>query len=259
MASTLLLMESMTSNRAGIALLAMALAIIGFSRGDGAQYDNNDTMWLNFFNDSQIGETPLGLHLDGQYRRDNLGLNNQQLLIQPGLTYKLPWGVDAGSGYGYMRTYPYGEHPVPRPVPEHRIWEQISKNWKVAGLSWNTRFRLEQRQIGEFTTGASRPHSFRYENRLRFRLLTRFSVPFVDDDRYYMKVSDEIFINAGKNVGRNQFDQNRAYLAVGRKLNNRVTLECGFMEQTLKHRDGQIIENNHTLMITLNADLFGRK
>ncbi len=30
-----------------------------------------------------------------------------------------------------------------------------------------------------------------------------------------------------------------------------MKVELGFMEQTLQHRNGRVIENNHTLMLSL--------
>jgi hypothetical protein len=71
---------------------------------------------------------------------------------------------------------------------------------------------------------------------------------------------DEVFVNFGKNVTGNIFDQNRAYAAIGYNVTKTNRLEVGFMEQTLQQRNGRIIENNHTLMVAwYSTTLFGRR
>jgi hypothetical protein len=64
-------------------------------------------------------------------------------------------------------------------------------------------------------------------------------------------VWDEVFINFGDNVLLNQFDQNRAAVALGRKLSRTVNLEVGYMLQTIQRRGGRIWEQNNTVMVSL--------
>lgn len=235
-------------------LLGAALCCLAPAAAMARDYDNNGTVWLNYFGDHQIGESPWGLHLDAQVRRDNMGMNQQQYLVQPGVNYQLNERVSLGAGYGYMRTYPYGEFPLPLALPEHRVWEQASIATPCFGHRFTHRFRLEQRHLGTPRTpivGAPQFGGYRYENRFRYRLLTTFPLPFGKDSGCYLKASDEIFINFGGAVAKNTFDQNRAYLALGRNLRKDMKVELGFMEQTLQHRNGRVIENNHTLMLSV--------
>jgi hypothetical protein len=55
----------------------------------------------------------------------------------------------------------------------------------------------------------------------------------------------------GKNVAFNVFDQNRAYVALGRTVARETRLEVGFMEQTIQQRSGQVFEHNHTLQVAI--------
>lgn len=226
------------------------------------EHDNNATAWFNYFGDHGIGSGPWGLHFDTQIRRDQMGADPMQILVQPGLNYDLNERWKTGMGYGYMRTFRYGDHPLATETPEHRVWEQISTTTPFLGLKWNHRFRIEQRHIGqaEFPLGGSpRIGSFRYENRLRYRLLTTIPFRLGGNDGYYLKACDEIFLNAGRQVAKNHFDQNRAYLALGRGIGEHCKLELGFMEQTVQHRDGRVFENNHTLMVSFLSDWPFRK
>jgi len=219
--------------------IGLGLAACAGARDD----DHNANLWVNYFGDHPLTEN-WQFHLDTQVRRDNVGLNQQQYLVQPGFNWKVSPRLTLGAGYGYMRTYPYGEFPVASPVTEHRVWEQASTSTPLLNLNWNHRVRLEQRHIG-------RPGNYRYENRFRYRLLTTVPLPFGERNDWYFKASDEIFLNFGGAVARNKFDQNRAYVALGRRLARHTRKEFGFMEQPLQHRNGRVMEHNHTLMLSL--------
>lgn len=224
------------------ALMVMGLATCGWARED----DHNANLWMNYFGDHPLSEN-WQFHLDTQIRRDNVGLNRQQRLVQPGFNWKVSPKLTLGAGYGYMRTYPYGEYPIAAPVSEQRVWEQASTTTPLFGLEWNHRLRLEQRRLGQLPPNPA----FRHENRIRYRLLTTIALPFGEQDGWYLKAFDEIFLNFGGAVARNQFDQNRAYLGLGRRLARRTKLEFGFMEQSLQHRNGRVMEHNHTLMFSI--------
>ncbi len=76
-----------------------------------------------------------------------------------------------------------------------------------------------------------------------------------DKAGWYLAVYDEVFWNYGKNVGANDFDQNRAYLALGKGLSKSLKLEVGSMNQFLQQRNGRIFELNYTAMVSLFSTL----
>ncbi len=225
----------------GFLLLAASLA---------AQTDSNANGWYMYFGDHGIGKSRWGVHLEGQWRRADLGLTWQQLLLRPALNYQLNRKVMLTGGYGFVETYRYGDYPFKQRFPEHRTYEQAQITQRFLGLDWQNRLRLEQRHILGYAA--------RYENRFRYMLRTNIPLPF-DNKRYYIGLSDEILYNFGKNVAFNVFDQNRAYVALGRNMGHQTRVEAGFMEQTLQHRDGRVFEHNHTLQVAIYSRLpFGK-
>jgi hypothetical protein len=99
--------------------------------------------------------------------------------------------------------------------------------------------------------------NWRYEN--HFRYMLRTSIPLSSDKKWYLPIWDEVFLNFGTNVSKNYFDQNRAFIGIGRQLNESTKLEVGFMEQTVQRLGGEIWENNHTVTVWLTSKLpFGR-
>jgi hypothetical protein len=228
----------------------ITVLLLLFGRCAGAQTDNNANGWYMYFGDHPIGKTRWGIHLEGQWRRTNLGLTWQQLLLRPAVNYQLNKKVMLTSGYGFVDWHRYGDYPAKEEFMEHRAFEQVAITQKFLGLDWQNRLRLEQRNILGYAA--------RYENRFRYMLRTNIPLKF-GDNKQYVGVYDEIMYNFGKNVAANVFDQNRAYIALGRDIGHQTKLEAGFMEQTVQQRSGRVYEHNHTLSIAIYSKLpFGR-
>ncbi len=235
---------------AGVA--ACLLAVGGICRA--STWDQNGHLWLNYVGDHPIGTGPWGVHLEGQFRRADLGEDAQQLLLRPGINYQLTETVAVSGGYAFVETYRYGEFPVAHEFPEHRLWQQVSVRTPFLGLDWSHRLRVEQRWLGSMRLGAGGWDlaGYRYSNRLRYQLRT--SIPLTADKSWYVPVWNEVFVNVGGSLGRNDFDQNRFFVGLGRRLARHWRLEAGFMEQTLQQRGGRIWEANHTATIVLFSD-----
>jgi Protein of unknown function (DUF2490) len=233
-------------------LLALAVCAPVF-----AATDNNANGWYMYFGDHPIAKTRWGVHLEGQWRRADLGLKWQQLLLRPGVNFQLNKKVALTGGYGFVQTHRYGDFPAAAAFPEHRFFEQATITQRLAGLDFQNRLRFEQRNIGVMAKqpgGGFQRTAWRYENRFRYQLRTNVPLKFTSDE-YYLGLYDEIMFNYGKNVAKNVFDQNRAYVALGRNLGHQTRVEVGFMEQTVQHRDGLVFEHNHTLQIAIYSKL----
>jgi hypothetical protein len=216
---------------------------------------------------SQISLTDkFGFHAEVQIRRNN-GFNKwQQLLLRPGVFYNIAPNLLATAGYAYVETYPYGEIPSAKVAfPEHRIWQQVQLTQKTGNVDVISRLRLEQRFFGDASVGTFT--NTRFEN--RFRYMLRVVVPITKYEnkttKLYIPVYDEVFINFGKNVKYNSFDQNRAFLGLGLNTGKTGKFEVGYMYQFVAQRNllpdlRQIVENNHTISINWFTNLkLGKK
>lgn len=235
----------------------LILALPCFTQTAFAQTDNNANGWYMYFGDHPIAKTRWGIHLEGQWRRADLGLKWQQLLLRPGVNFQLTKKIALTGGYGFIQTHRYGDYPALSGFPEHRFFEQATITQRFAKLDWQNRLRFEQRNIGVMAKqpdGTFTRTGWRYENRFRYQLRTNIPLKFTGG-KYYLGLYDEVFYNFGKNVAFNVFDQNRAYAALGRNLPKATRLEVGFMEQTVQHRDGKVFEHNHTLQVAIYSKL----
>jgi hypothetical protein len=235
-----------------LVLVLAALAVPAF-----AVTDDNANLWVQYNGDHTIKKSRWGVHLEGQWRRSNVGLTWQQYQLRPGVNFQLSKSVALTLGYAFTETYRYGDFPALHRFPEHRVYEQVLYTRRIDKLDFANRFRLEQRNIGVPVAQADGTYeidSYRYENRFRYQLRTNIPLSF-DNRKNYIGIYDEIMFNFGKNVYKNVFDQNRAFISFGRNLGHETRAEIGFLEQTIQRRGGVIYEHNHTLQFVINCRL----
>lgn len=209
--------------------------------------DFNNTNWLQTFHTINLNKK-WSLHLEYQWRRED-GLKYwQQSLLRAGANYKLNDQVTVHTGYAWVETYPYGDYPIANngTFSEHRVYEQLNLRQPAGKGLFTHRFRIEQRWLERLIPGVNGLvkdwfflHRFRYQFRTQYPFYTK------GDKQFYGAAADEIFIGAGKNLGTNIFDQNRLFILLGYRLNKKISIEAGYMNQTLQQ--GRRI-NNSTIM-----------
>lgn len=231
---------------------AMLLPIVARAR----DADHNLNGWAMYFGDHPIGATRWGVHLEGQWRRHN-GFNRwQQLLLRPGVNFEVNKNLLLTGGYAFINSHRYGDFPtIAKATPEHRIWEQALLRYKTGRLSWTTRLRFENRFLG-VRNGNGALTEYRYEN--RFRAWQRASLPL--SRRNYVTAYNEIWFYVKPYVSSSVLDQNRAYVALGRRFGPAWEVEAGYMQQSIWQRNGRVVEFNHTLMFSIvSRQPFGRR
>lgn len=253
----------LTMKKPAFVILFILFYSLMFSQTTHKHYYNN-TGWLMYFGNHKITNR-IGLHAEAQWRRSEFVVAPKQLLLRVGLNIYAGDKSFFTAGYGYIETYPYGILPSPITFPEHRIWEQFQVKTSLSRVEMISRFRLEQRYVYapvfNKTENKYKVGKDVYTN--RFRVLTRFSVPFngkeITDKVFYLSVYDELFVNFGKNIGANVFDQNRAYVALGYKVPIVGRVELGYLYQTIVKSDGIRVENNHAIQVSVTNNLELRK
>jgi hypothetical protein len=194
--------------------------------------ENQLRSWSSYFGDHRLSKH-WGFHFDGQFRKD-LRKDWNQSLLRPGVNFYLGKKVFLSQGYVWIRTESRGTV-----TPEHRSWQQLQYMPKALGVMMNHRFRLEQRWI-------SLPQGHRYQNRFRYFYRTELPV----SSRYFVGLQNEVFLGFGQNRGNAVYDQNRAYISIGKRFGPIGRLETGYMYQNILLRDGVSREHNHILVVS---------
>jgi hypothetical protein len=221
-------------------------------------HTTNTNAWLMYFGNHKFSDD-LGIHAEAQWRRHDFLSDDQQLLLRLGLDYYFTATARLTAGYGFIETHPYGEFAVVKAFPEHRIWQQFQSVQELNKLKLIHRYRLEQRMIGDASTG--KLEGGRFENRFRYMAKATFNLSG-GEKPLFIALYDEIFINFGRDVGYNLFDQNRLYGALGLTLSDAFKIEAGYLYQVVQLRSLDLaadprnkIEDNHTFQFALFSNL----
>lgn len=186
--------------------------------------------------------------MEGQGRFGENASQFSQSLIRPGLGYAITDKIVVWAGYAWAPTAEPLALKTGHPFNEHRIWQQVTwaDNFSFGRLS--ARSRLEQRFFDHHS-----PMPGSNDVGHRFRQLVKLAVPLpkVDPNLSFI-VQSELFIgltNIDNNPGfiSQGYDQNRAFVGLGYKVNPIATVELGYMNQFINRphsaRPDQMMHN----------------
>ena len=228
----------------------MALLSTGWKvQGQPAKTTGRESqVWLGYANQTWI--TPrLGTWLDVGLRWTGLMGEWNTYLVRPGISYRLSKEVTATGGYAL-----FGQRvPNPDRVPvrlEHRPWQQITWVQNAGPVQVTQRYRAEQRFIHR-TAGGELAKGYRFNHRLRYQLSGAVSLRDSTRKALVLAVSDEILMNAGKQVTYNYFDQNRVHASLGYQLTETLNIQAGYMYTFSQLAAGNRFLHGHVWRLSL--------
>jgi len=227
----------------------LLITLLIFGIGIGAKSQTQFMGWgATFFN--YKASEKFGLYFDGQWRSTHQVQQMNQLLLRPGINFYLSPSFTFTTGYAFIPSQRVSAG-VTGYLPEHRIWEQMIFTHKVKShhkpiATIQHRLRLEQRFIPRHHAeeGSLVKDGHRVAGRLRY--FTRGVVPLSgrSDKGVFAALQNEIFFHTADG---GSFDQNRAYVAAGYRLNPQFDVEMGYMNQYISASGNST--NNHILQV----------
>jgi hypothetical protein len=206
-----------------------------------------------------------GLHTEYQWRRAgreesaNIFQDWQQSLLRLGVDYFAKNQTQWTAGYGWIKTFQYGDQPVSHDFNEHRIWEQFIAKNKIGRVDLQHRYRLEQRFVEQYKwlSNDTVESSFVYRNRVRYRLMLTLPLSRKEmaNNTLFLAIYDEPFLGFGKGIGKNILDQNRLYGALGWRFNKDLNVQLGYLNQYVVKADGIKAERNHTFQLGVSYNI----
>ena len=144
-------------------------------------------------------------------------------------------------------------------VPELRPHIEFAYKQKLKRVTFDHRYRAEARFFHKTNLLRTQlDDGFGFGN-FRFRYKLQVTIPLykVANNRYLKLIlSNEIHLNAGKNIKTNVFDQNRLGALLGYRFNKNVRIEAGYISQILQFGrkiNGQnVFQNNSGLIVNAN-------
>ncbi|WP_322970599.1 DUF2490 domain-containing protein [Faecalibacter sp. LW9] len=202
-----------------------------------AQAQEKDFRTWGILNVNQTLNEDWTFNSDIQYRMYEDWDQLNQLLVRGGIGYHMsPNNNTILLGYAYVLTrVPVGEHQYST-FNEHRIYQQFNTKHLISKVNVNHRFRLEERLMNDDIF-----YRFRYQLNATLPL----NKPNLQKDAWFIKASNELFLNA---IKTNEFDRNRLNFNLGYVLSPMLTLEAGYMKQHVKH-----LQTDHLMVgLTIN-------
>lgn len=185
--------------------------------------------WVQYYGQLQFKEEWVWF-FDGGFRWSDAFQEKSQYIVRSGIGYQL--GKDMRISAGVATLGMYRADRLDR--IEIRPYQDFNLNQSFGNIKSQHRFRLEERFFKKVEEGEVRNgHTFNF----RFRYSLMFNVPVAKlqalgpEARLLLSVGDEIFINAGKEIVYNVFDQNRILIGPTLQLNNRLSLNCLYQSQ----------------------------
>jgi hypothetical protein len=187
-------------------------------------------VWVGYFNQTRFSER-WGAWGEVQLRtKEKFFTNLSQLLFRAGLTYYASDKVKLTAGYSYINLYPGDSHPGIS-QPEHRPWQQVQWHTNFPRSRFMQWVRIEERYRHKIKNGneLTDGYNFNWRFRYNFLVMTPLAKQAFAKNTLSLVFSDEIMVNAGKEIVYNTFDQNRFFAGFAFHVNKTDMLQAGYL------------------------------
>lgn len=224
--------------------------------------DPNANLWISHWGDQRVHER-WSFHTEAHWRRAELGVIWQQLLLRPAVNFHLNDQVLFTQGYSYYYNYQFGDYPIRFQNWEHHLYQQVQLNQPLGRLKLQHRFRMEERFIANMKPSVEDPaegvfDAYNYQSRFRYRVW--LIVPLNSDSptvpgSLSVNFYDEVFLNFGDSQRLDYIQQNRVSALLGYQVNKPFSVLLGYLYQTIQRpgaaNGADLIELNSTLHLAL--------
>lgn len=268
-------LHNLSIHRAGITfVLTVAFTLlfgVGFaqSQSEGQEPEQRNTsrrseLWNGLYTKYRVGEK---LYYYGEYHvrtRDQLIQNMAQIYLRFGMSYIINKNLEITGGiatpfYWATPEYKNQEKPYDKVVNQFRFWQQALFIQSVGRAKVYHQIRTEQRWRRDNYVGSP----FELTWRWRYKIATYIPINSakLQQGTYFASLYNELFIQTGKPVIRNPFEDNRTFVGIGYILNEKVQFQAGYAK-SFQQRDSGIDYANRDLIrfsVYHNLDFTKRK
>lgn len=199
--------------------------------------DHQNLLWIRYYNQLELNpKWSIHSEFDNRIFLDSIVQNLFVVRIQG--RYKISQLVELGSGFAYFNVAtqsPDIDSGFNR--PEYRVQQDVTWKQILGKLTLNQRFQVEERFFQNFDNlGLTNGTTFA----MRFRYRLQGDYTFWKKEKQFLKtvIFDEIMINAGSNIVKNTFDQNRIYAGLQYGVNANLSVELGYMKSFQQRATG---------------------
>ncbi len=187
--------------------------------------------------------------MDIHYRQTDHFTNRPfQFLFRPAITYFVRDNFRINLGYALVEHFPArGLHTT---RPEHRAWQQVWWQQRHNGFSTLQWLRLEERFNRKISNDVLQPgHNFNYRLRYNLTFLVPLKGKEIKAGTPFVSIIDEIFVNFGKRIVYNTFDQNRFFAGLGYQFDAHKSVQLGYMNIFQQEASGTDYLSTHAIRL----------
>jgi hypothetical protein len=235
------------------------VAIVALFIGLKAQKEvvTKNEIWTHTFVNVRLNNK-FSANVDIAYRSKNLFEATTQTLMRVGLSYHIDNSMFFQVSMAYFKAYPAQNGTNDLNIPEIRHAQRLFVNSTKGIFQISQRYRLEERFIRKNNKDILLD-SYKFNFRFGYQLNVQF--PFkgkkIEPKKLFGNISDELFVNFGKQITYNYFDQNRIFAGIGYQFNKAANLVLGYqyIYQQLSTGKKFISTNSLRIAFTYNFDL----
>jgi hypothetical protein len=193
--------------------------------GQNKNVTTGNQQWVHYFNQTRVSDE-WSILADGGFRWKDEFLKRSQYIVRVAGAYFLAPNIRLAAGFAHLGTFT----DVDITAVEFRPHQEITIRQNSVKPPIRHRIRVEQRFIE--TTSNNDLHFNRFN--WRFRYFIGISIPIIkqlpsnSSMSLHLNAGDEIFINAGKDIVYNVFDQNRVLVGPVLRLNPNLAVSMTY-------------------------------
>jgi hypothetical protein len=222
------------------------------------QVITEEKTFLAYFNQTRFTKR-LGSWIDLHHRSTDHFVNRPlQSIGRLGLTFYATDHFRITFGYCFAYNYPSAGFKTAK--IEHRPWQQLFFKQEYHKVQTIQILRLEER-YNQVLVNDVATDDYVYTNRLRYSylVLVPFSKQGIQEKKFFGVVNDELFVNFGKNITYNTFDQNRFFVGLGYQIGHSSSVHLGYMNIYQQLASGDKFNQSHCLRLFFYHNLDFRK
>jgi hypothetical protein len=194
---------------------------------------NTTGAWFGFFSKYQFNDK-WAYHGEYHVRLRNGFHDMAQIYLRFGATYKVKQYFDVTAGFVHPYYWaPHTNDPnIDKVVPQYRLWQQGVLATPFNHIIVLHQLRTEQRWARNYVKGS--PYDLTHRFRYKLTTYIPLNKPAFEERTLFLSLYEEIFIQAGKSIVFNHFEDNRIYAGLGYNFNEVWQVQAGYMN-TFRH------------------------
>ena len=211
--------------------------------------DHQNLLWTRYYNLLTINNKwSLHSEFDNRVFLNSFKNNLYEFRVQG--RYKINKDIEVGAGYAYFSVAT--QDPEIRfdfRIPEYRGQQDVMWKQDIGKITLLQRFQVEERFFHNADKeGLASGITFFW--RFRYRLQGEYAFWNTENQSLKAVVYDELMINAGENVVKNTFDQNRIYAALQYGVSKNIAFELGYLNSFQQRASGVDYFNRDIIRFT---------